>query len=285
MNAAKRPQTIQIFLPTGDPNGIRQAEITTRSVRVFDVPRSELKQFTETPESTQPGLYFLLSDENGDGEPEVYIGESDSLRDRLKNHDSKRTWDRVVAAVSTSNSWTKVHVQYMERQAISLAKAAGARQLGNSAAGYSSHVLAPLVADCEEYLETIRVLVSTLGYGFLEVPASRETATDGERVYITSGGLDASGVYTSAGLTVFAGSTAAVVTNVAAHGRIAAKQTRLTEAGVLAEQGNGLVFTKDHAFGSPWGAASVVLGRNSNGWVEWKTEKGRSLSDAVRTAP
>lgn len=40
MNAAKRPQTIQIFLPTGDPNGIRQAEITTRSVRVFDVPRS-----------------------------------------------------------------------------------------------------------------------------------------------------------------------------------------------------------------------------------------------------
>lgn len=110
MNAAKRPQTIQIFLPTGDPNGIRQAEITTRSVRVFDVPRSELKLFAETPESTQPGLYFLLSDENGDCEPEVYIGESDNLRDRLKNHDSKRTWDRVVAAVSTSNSWTKVHV-------------------------------------------------------------------------------------------------------------------------------------------------------------------------------
>lgn len=54
MNAAKRPQTIQIFLPTGDPKGIRPAEITTRSVRVFDAPRRELKLFSETPESTRP---------------------------------------------------------------------------------------------------------------------------------------------------------------------------------------------------------------------------------------
>lgn len=285
MNAAKRPQTIQIFLPTGDPNGIRQAEITTRSVRVFDVPRSELKLFTETSESTQPGLYFLLSDENGDGEPEVYIGESDSLRDRLKNHDSKRTWDRVVAAVSTSNSWTKVHVQYMERAAIALAKSAGARQLGNSAAGYSSHVPAPLVADCEEYLETIRVLVSTLGFNFLEVPASQEQSVDGQRVTITAEAVRATGVYTSAGLTVFAGSTASRVVNVGAHGTVASRQQRMIAAGVLAERGSGLVFTQDHAFSTPSGAASVVLGRNSNGWMECKTETGRSLSDAVRTAP
>jgi hypothetical protein len=282
MTPRNRPQTIQIFLPTGDPNGIRQAEITTRSVRVFDVPRSELKLFTETPESTQPGLYFLLSDENGDGEPEVYIGESDSLRDRLKSHDSKRTWDRVVAAVSTSNSWTKVHVQYMERQAISLAKAAGARQLGNSAAGYSSHVPAPLVADCEEYLETIRVLVSTLAFNFLEVPASSESTTDGQRVQITADAVNASGIYRAAGLTVFAGSTAARVTNVASHGTVAARQARLIEAGVLIAQGSGLVFKQDHAFGTPSGAASIVLGRSSNGWVDWRSANGGSLTDLVR---
>ena len=37
-----RPQTIQIFLPSGDPQGIRIAEITTRIVRVIEVPRSLL---------------------------------------------------------------------------------------------------------------------------------------------------------------------------------------------------------------------------------------------------
>lgn len=282
MNAAKRPQTIQIFLPTGDPNGIRQAEITTRSVRVFDVPRSELKLFTETPESTQPGLYFLLSDENGDGEPEVYIGESDSLRDRLKNHDSKRTWDRVVAAVSTSNSWTKVHVQYMERQAISLAKAAGARQLGNSAAGYSSHVPAPLVADCEEYLETIRVLVSTLGFSFMEVPASKEEIADAEILSISGTTMKATGIYSSAGLTVFAGSQAAVVRKSETYPQIEARQRRLVEAGVLTEVDGHFVFTQDHVFRRPSGAADVIFGRNANGWIKWRAADGRTLDELLR---
>jgi hypothetical protein len=32
------PKTIQIFLPSGDPQGIRIAEITTRIVRVLEVP-------------------------------------------------------------------------------------------------------------------------------------------------------------------------------------------------------------------------------------------------------
>lgn len=282
MNAAKRPQTIQIFLPTGDPNGIRQAEITTRSVRVFDVPRSELKLFTETPESTQPGLYFLLSDENGDGEPEVYIGESDSLRDRLKNHDSKRTWDRVVAAVSTSNSWTKVHVQYMERQAISLAKAAGARQLGNSAAGYSSHVPAPLAADCEEYLETIRVLVSTLGFSFMEAPASKEEVPDAEVLKISGTEMMATGRYSSSGLTVFAGSQAALVRRSETYAQIEARQRRLVDAGVLIETDGHLVFTRDHVFKTPSGAADIIFGGNANGWVKWRAADGRTLDDMFR---
>ncbi|BAU32064.1 GIY-YIG nuclease family protein [Microcella alkaliphila] len=282
MNATERPQTIQIFLPTGDPNGIRQAEITTRSVRVFDVPRSELNLFTETPESTQPGLYFLLSEENGDGEPEVYIGESDSLGDRLGNHDRKRTWDRVVAAVSTSSSWTKVHVQYMERQAIALAKAAGARQLGNAAAGYSSHVRAPLVADCEEYLETIRVLVSTLGFSFMEVPASREETADAQTLRISGTEAEAAGAYSAAGMTVFADSQAVPVRNPEKYPQIAARQGRLLAAGVLRAEGGLYVFVKDHAFQTPSGASDVIIGRNANGWTHWKSMDGRTLDEIYR---
>ena len=34
------PKTIQIFLPGGDPRGIRVAEITTRIVQAIEVPRS-----------------------------------------------------------------------------------------------------------------------------------------------------------------------------------------------------------------------------------------------------
>ncbi|MFT7325066.1 MAG: hypothetical protein ACI90C_000659, partial [Rhodoferax sp.] len=40
-----RPQTIQIYLPAGDPRGVRVAEITTRIVRVIEIPRSQLQEF------------------------------------------------------------------------------------------------------------------------------------------------------------------------------------------------------------------------------------------------
>lgn len=58
-----RPQTIQIFLPFADPQGIRVAEITTRTVQVFDVPRSEIAAFFDMPESGQVAVYYLFGDE------------------------------------------------------------------------------------------------------------------------------------------------------------------------------------------------------------------------------
>jgi len=57
-----RPQTIQIFLPAGDPRGMRVAEITTRIVRVIEIPRSQLTDFTKTPEAQQVGIYFLMGE-------------------------------------------------------------------------------------------------------------------------------------------------------------------------------------------------------------------------------
>lgn len=173
-------------------------------------------------------------------------------------------------------------MQYMERQAISLAKAAGARQLGNTAAGYSSHVPAPLVADCEEYLETIRVLVSTLGFSFMEAPASKEEVPDAEVLKISGTEMMATGRYSSSGLTVFADSQAALVRRSETYAQIEARQRRLVDAGVLIETEGHLVFTRDHVFKTPSGAADIIFGRNANGWVKWCAADGRTLDDMFR---
>lgn len=39
---------------------------------------------------------------------------------------------------------------------------------------------------------------------------------------------------------------------------------------------------KDYSFASPSTASSVVLGRSSNGWTDWKNELGVSLNDVYR---
>ncbi len=56
------PKTIQIFLPSGDPRGLRVAEITTSIVRAIEVPRSLLADFLKMLEASQVGIYFLIGE-------------------------------------------------------------------------------------------------------------------------------------------------------------------------------------------------------------------------------
>ncbi|TWT35112.1 hypothetical protein KOR42_52070 [Thalassoglobus neptunius] len=60
-------KTIQIYLPTGEPRGIRIAEITTRIVQAILIPRSDLAQGKLRRELDLPGVYFLF----GEAEEEV----------------------------------------------------------------------------------------------------------------------------------------------------------------------------------------------------------------------
>ena len=54
-------------------------------------------------------------------------------------------------------------------------------------------------------------------------------------------------------------------------------QKHLVENGVLEKQGGVFVFLKDFPFHKPSRAASTVMGRNANGWKEWKTDNGQTL--------
>src|SRR3546814_14258832 len=101
MSLDNRPQTIQIFLPSGDPQGIRTAEITTRIVRMIEVPRSLLSEFFRMPEAEQVGVYFLFGEDEQDGAPKAYIGQTGTLRQRLSQHgQQKEFWNRALVSVS-----------------------------------------------------------------------------------------------------------------------------------------------------------------------------------------
>lgn len=60
MQNTARPQTIQVFLPSGDARGIRVAEVTTRIVQAIEVPRNMLSDFFSMSESKQVAVYLLF---------------------------------------------------------------------------------------------------------------------------------------------------------------------------------------------------------------------------------
>jgi hypothetical protein len=83
---------------------MRVAEITTRIIRVIEVPRSQLGEFIKTPEAQQVGVYFLLGELSEVGLPRVYIGQSGSVGTRLVQHNqSKDFWNRVMVVISLTN--------------------------------------------------------------------------------------------------------------------------------------------------------------------------------------
>lgn len=284
-----RPQTIQIFLPTGDPRSMRTAEITTRIVRVVEVPRSQLSDFLKMPEAQQVGVYFLVGDLSEAALPRAYIGQSGNVGSRLAQHNqNKDFWNRALVVISLTNSMTQTHALFLEWLAIAEATKAGRYSLENGNAGSQPYTPAPLQADCHEIHETSATLMATLGHPIFESLTQNASSSNGkpqstELFYCK--GPDASGVgeYTSEGFVVHKGSTARIGNVASIQGTSQERfREQLVTDGVLLLQGTQYVFTRDYLFSSPSMAAIAVLGRSANGWMEWKTQHGQTLDGAKR---
>lgn len=280
-----RPQTIQIFLPAGDPRGMRVAEITTRIVRVIEVPRSQLGEFVKTPEALQVGVYFLVGELSEAGLPRVYIGQSGSVGSRLVQHNQRKDfWNRALVVISLTNSMTQTHALFLEWFAIQQATQAGRYSLENGNTGARPHTPAPLQADCHEIHETAATLLATLGQPIFE-PLTNVGPVPGLRELFYCKGSDADGVgeYTTEGFVVLKGSRGRLETMPSLQGRSGARfREKLLDGGVMAADGGNVVFTRDHLFSSPSMAAVALQGRSANGWTEWKSANGKTLDELKR---
>ena len=183
-------KTIQIFLPSGEPRGLRIAEITTRIVQAIQVPRTKLSEFYARPEADRVALYFLLGPSGVGSKPIVYIGQTEDLRTRFKMHNSRKDfWTSAVAITSRTESFTQVHVRYLEWYSIEQASNAGRYILDNGNAGGRPFIPEPLEADVLDAFETASTLVSTLGFPVFEPPAGTAQEQQKRDVFCCKGPL------------------------------------------------------------------------------------------------
>lgn len=287
------PRTIQIYLPEGDPRGIRVGELTTSIVRVIELPRALVNKFQGMPEAKQVGLYFLVNDDDDQDKPAVYIGQTGGLGSRLDTHQKNKIfWTRALAVVSLTNNLTQTHVTYLEWLGIKTANDAGRYVVENGNAGTKPHTPAPLEADCLELFNTIRTLIATMGQPVFEPIASAKSGAKlgetSELFYCRpskSGveGYDAIGEYTVDGMVVLKGSKARKDMAPSSKGtQLEARRSAMIDDGVLKMEGGSYVFQHDHLFKSPSGAAGIVRAASSNGWFYWVDENGVRLGESKR---
>jgi hypothetical protein len=284
---SQAPKTIQIFLPSGEPHGIRIAEITTRIVQVIEVPRSLLADFLAMEQSSQVGVYVLVGEDTSDEDRRVYIGQTGDLRARLAQHHQKKDfWQRALVLISRTNSLTQTHALFLEWHALQQLRQVGRFRDENGNSGSRPHTPAPLEADCMEIFETGSTLFSTLGFPFFDPVASATEEANPAAVFFCrspGAGVEGRGIVTAEGFVVLEGSLGREAMTPSTTPAQKQWRQRLVDRGVMQPDGRGgLLFTRDHLFQTPSGAAIALLGRRANGWTEWKNEQGLTLHQLHR---
>lgn len=282
-------RAIRIFLVDGTPTGLRTAEIGLSTIKGLDIPRSLLDAFSKREESRKTGLYVLIGeDPEIPGRLKIYIGEGDEVLPRVLAHDKDATkdfWDRVVVFVSKDQNLTKAHVRHLEGRLVELASRAKRCTVDNKTTPIGGGLPEADLAEMEEFLDQVRLLLATLGVNAFEAPSV--AAAIGPQpapqpvltLRLSGDGYDAKCDLIDGEFVVLNGSTARLAEAPSLGPSSRAARAELVASGVLLKTDIGLVFAQDYAFGSASGSAQVIVGANVNGRTAWKLENGTPFSE------
>lgn len=273
-------KTIKIFLIDGDPNGRMSCELSNWSGKAYKIPRIKIKDCTDRDDLTGTGVYLLFGKDE-EGKDQVYIGEAESILRRLNQQlTSKDFWNESIVFISKDENLNKAHIKYLENRLHEIAKKVNRYRVENSIIPTQSSISESDRAEMEEFIEYIKMLVNTLGHKVFE--EKREIKSKQKQAIFfakAARGADGQGEPTSDGFLVFKGSKAAGSTVPSMTTSFVTLRQKLIDQGVLLNRVDYLEFQDDYIFSSPSTASTIVLGRNSNGLLDWKMKDGKPLKD------
>lgn len=287
-------RSIRLFLVDGSPKGLLTAEIMNWTGHVLTGPRTKLAELVQRPESKRTGIYFLVgSDPEGGALPLVYIGESDDVSTRLKQHNrteesgGKDFWEHVWLVTSKDQNLTKAHAKYLESQLIRSVSQSGLCKLENGTAHDYVNLPESDQADMAFFMEQLRTILPVLGFDYLRSSVTevkeqnmiptRVTETPIFTFAIPTKGIKAQAKEIEGQFVVLAGSSARARWEGAAGGYESLYEQLCASETLIKSESGQRTFAVHTVFSSPSAAAAVVAGRSANGRKSWVVE-GKALT-------
>lgn len=276
---SQRPFSIRIFVPDGDPDGLRVVEKSNWTGVGIVFRRTNYKQAANRDEFLKTGVYILVGTSEESNLPTIYIGEGDPVKGRLDSHYSKKDfWDWAVFFVTKDSSINKAHVKYLESRLLELARDAKQCKLDNTQSSLPPSLSEAETADVESFLSDVLSIFPLLGLSVFE--KTETTVKSRDLFYINTKGITASGFEDPKGFVVTQGSQMINETVPTISQSTVSMRNDLIQQDVVTQDGQDYRFCQNHVFTSPSTAAAVVMGRTANGRIEWKTKDGRTLKEA-----
>lgn len=300
---------IKLHLLEGSATGPRVAEMTHSNSKAIACPRASYRDVRERPDLARPSVYLLVypPPETGLMGEKIYIGQTDSARDRMDQHVvSEEDWLWFVLFTSRDGTVNNAHAQYLESRLIEFADQAGRAQLANAAHPTLPTFDATDTTISERFLQDILIYCPLLGIRAFEIPpapaATRVEHTQGSPesppqveneeteapkvvLHLDLGGIHADGIETSDGFFVGPGSIGRGTTAPSLSDSSKTLRHELTSSGYIEELSDGTIrLPKGYLFNSPSQAACVLAGYEISGRLNWKDARGRNMNEIEHDA-
>lgn len=279
----QRPFFIRVFVPTGDPDGLRIVEKSNWPGVGVVFNRTNYKEVAGRNEFDKTGVYVLVGASDDSILPTIYVGEGDPVKNRLNQHYGKKDfWDWAVFFVAKDDSLNKAHVQHLEAQLLTLAREAKQCKLDNGTEPTPPTLSEAETAFVDSFLQDMLSIFPLLGLGIFEKTETTKKPVD--MLFIDAKGIKASGYEDPKGFVVLKGSQLVKVEVNSIHQYLSTLRKDLLDQGIIVDNVQYFVFTQDQVFGSPSTAAGVIQGRAANGRIDWKNSAGKTLKDLQEMA-
>jgi len=179
------PYTIRIFVPDGNPEGVRIIDRMNWTGQGIVFPREKWGDTRSRAAFGNPGVYILVGFTSEDDLPTIYVGEGDGIRDRIDSHyKNKDFWTWGIAFVSTNRGLNKAHVQWLEFALVAQAHQAGRSRTDNGNVPQEPALTESEKADTKGFLKEILQILPLVGLHAFEIP--KAVATPATKIFVPS---------------------------------------------------------------------------------------------------
>ena len=166
--------SVRIFIPSGEPEGVRIVEKSNWTGQGVVFPRSLMAEARKRPELARTGVYVLWGPSESGQLPRVYVGEGDGVLPRLDQHArSKDFWTHAVVFTSKDQNLNKAHVEHLEARLVTLATEAKRCELDNGNVPQLPALSEADRADAESFLADVLRLPAVVGVSVFEIGSER----------------------------------------------------------------------------------------------------------------
>ena len=295
---SNRSKNINMFLMDGEVTGKIKCTLSNWTGVIYKIPRIQLADLKLRDEMKQSGIYFLFGRDEEKQKDITYIGQATTRKNgegvllRVQEHirDGHADYfNDVIILTTQNNSFGPTEISYLENKFTQLAKESGRFIVKNSNDPNPGNVTEEKESELDEIVENTLMIVGTLGYRVF-VPMtkkSKKDLPDDQSTYLylkrktkkSNKVIEARCERTSEGFVVLEGSQIEVIDSNVIPASLQKLRKELIDTNVIKDG----ILQEKQLFSSPSYAAAFVIGRNTNGRMDWKDKNGKTLKELEET--